>query len=191
MNKGKLIVLIITLIVILGGAYMLYEKLSTENAPQQISDSSGKQETSENTEKQLSPAPDFAVSDAEGREVKLSDYIGKPVVVNFWASWCGPCKSEMPEFEEAYRQYGDKIQFMMVNLTYGSETESSARSYIASAGFSFPVFFDLKGDASEAYGISAIPATYFINSDGELEARAIGAMDAETLKKGIDFVLPK
>ena len=185
MKPGKLIIIIAALVVLLGGAYLIYGKLSAENVPAQVP------ENTENTGRQTYPAPDFTVYDADGKEVKLSDFIGKPVIINFWASWCGPCKMEMPEFEAAYKQYGSSIQFMMVNLTYGSETKDSAQGYISENGYTFPVFFDTKGEASGYYGVSAIPTTSFVNAKGEIEARAVGAMDAETLKRGIELVLPK
>ena len=196
MRTRKLIVLILALVIVLGGAYLLYNKLSGKFAPQQISggntvpaENSAENNSGESSHNYM--APDFTVYDAGGMSVKLSDYLGKPVIVNFWASWCGPCKSEMPEFEEAFKQYGSQIQFMMINLTFGSETESSAKSFILDNGYNFPVYFDATGDASGLYGVSAIPTTYFINAKGEIEARAVGALNAETLRKGIDILLAK
>ncbi|MBQ4347432.1 MAG: TlpA family protein disulfide reductase, partial [Firmicutes bacterium] len=87
-------------------------------------------------------APDFTVYDSEGNAVMLSDFIGKPIVLNFWASWCGPCKMEMPEFNEAYAELGEDIQFLMVNVTTGRETQESASAFIEENGYSFPVFYD-------------------------------------------------
>lgn len=129
------------------------------------------------------PAPDFAVYTADGTAVKLSDFAGKPVVLNFWASWCGPCKSEMPAFEEAYRALGGDIQFLMVNLTDGtSETVETASAFLADAGYTFPVFFDTAYEGSEAYAVYSIPATYFIDEDGNVVASHVGAMDEQTLQ---------
>ncbi len=137
-------------------------------------------------------APDFTVEDTDGNPVKLSDLVGKPVVLNFWASWCPPCKSEMPDFDEVFSEYGDKVQFMMVNLTDGSrETVDTARKYVEDHGFSFPVYFDTESEAAIVYGIMAVPATFFIDAEGRPVARASGAIDKETLKKGIGMVLPE
>lgn len=137
-------------------------------------------------------APDFTVLDGEGNEVQLSDFFGKPIVLNFWATWCGPCKSEMPEFNEAYLEQGEAVQFLMVNLTDGTrDTVDSVKAFIEEAGYSFPVFYDTTYDAATVYGVSAIPMTLFIDADGVLQAYANQAIDMETLQKGIGMVTSK
>ena len=120
--------------------------------------------------------------------MQLSDFFGKPIVLNFWASWCGPCKMEMPDFEAKYLELGDKVQFLMVNMTAGSETQESAQEFIDAEGFTFPVFFDLDSDAAYTYGASSLPTTYFIDADGYVVAQAVGAIDADTLQQGIDLL---
>lgn len=141
------------------------------------------------TEEEATPAPDFTVYDADGEAVKLSDYFGKPIVLNFWASWCGPCKSEMPEFNEKYLELKDDVEFLMVNMTDGSrETVETAKAYIEEQGFSFPVFYDTDIDAAMAYSVYSLPATYLIDKDGNVEAHAIGAISGEILQQGIDMI---
>ena len=127
--------------------------------------------------------------DADGTEVKLSDYVGKPIVLNFWASWCSPCKSEMPEFNAAWEELDGEVQFLMVNMTDGSrETIDTAKEYVEGEGFTFPVLFDTNSEAAIAYGAYSLPTTYFIDAEGYLVARAVGAIDGETLQKGLDLI---
>lgn len=134
-------------------------------------------------------APDFTVYDIDGNAVSLSDFIGKPVIINFWASWCGPCKMEMPEFEEKYNELGDDIQFLMVNLTDGNrETIDTAAAYIEESGYTFPVYFDTDQDAAYTYGVYSIPSTYFIGADGSAVAMAQGAIDGTVLDRGISMI---
>ena len=135
-------------------------------------------------------APDFTVYDREGNACSLSDFRGQPVILNFWASWCGPCKSEMPDFDDKYLEYGDEIHFMMVNLTDGGgETVESASGYIDSQGYTFPIYFDTDYSAAMAYAVNAVPATYFIDENGSVVAYGVGAMSAEDLQRGIDMLI--
>lgn len=135
---------------------------------------------------------DFTVLDASKKDFKLSSAFGKPIILNFWASWCPPCKSEMPEFQKAYEQYGSEVQFIMVNLTDGErETIDTASAFVKKQGYTFPVYFDVNQDAAYAYQISSIPATYFIDKDGKVAGSVQGMLDKDTLKKGIDLIIGK
>ncbi len=137
----------------------------------------------------VNPAPDFTVYDAAGGEVHLSDFVGKPVILNFWASWCGPCKSEMPLFQQMYDTYGADITFMVVNLTDGySETVETAQAYIDGAGYTFPVYFDSNQDAAYTYYVTSIPTTYFIDDNGNLIAYAQGALTEDMFKQGLSML---
>ena len=203
MDKKRIVfVLALAFVLLLGGAYTLYGRLGqglehnqlTVESPQSQADSGQAAESgeaAESAEPELVPAPDFTVYDKDGNPVQLYDYTGKPLVVNFWASWCGPCQMEMPDFEDKYQELGEEVQFRMINMTDGSrETVDSASAFIAQQGFTFPVLYDTDSDAALTYGAYSLPTTYFINADGYAVARATGAIDAETLQQGIDLIAP-
>lgn len=142
-------------------------------------------------ERQPMMAPEFTVQDMEGNEVKLSDMRGRPVVVNFWASWCPPCKYEMPEFEQVYQEIGEDVVFLMVDMVDGQrETREKGAKYIEDEGYTFPVYFDIDQQTAITYGVMSIPTTYFIDAEGYLIAGAQSAIDAETLMRGIGMIAP-
>lgn len=135
-------------------------------------------------------APNFTMTSVDGQEVTLESLEGKPLVLNFWASTCGPCKSEMPEFQSAYEEYGDQIQFVMVNIPdFNGETRERALQLVEQQGYTFPVYFDDNTEAQMAYGVTSIPQTYFINPDGTVEAYASGAIDGSVLERGLQMIL--
>lgn len=215
-------VLALVFVLLLGGAYVLYQRLSSGQAGDNLAiagsstqsgesssssapdrsggsqstssstDSQSSQSSQEEEEPELTPAPDFTVYDKDGNEVHLSDFAGKPIVLNFWASWCSPCKSEMPDFNQAYLDYGEEVQFLMVNMTDGSrETVESASAFIEEQGYEFPVFYDTGYDAALTYGAYALPTTYFIDAEGYAVAWVQSALSPENLQKGLDMILPQ
>lgn len=136
------------------------------------------------------PATDFTVYDANGNAVSLSSLFGRPIVLNFWASWCSPCKSEMPHFQSAYESFGSKVQFVMVNLTDGQkETQSSANKYINSQGYTFPVYYDTSQSAVNAYSVYNIPQTYFISASGRVITKTYGSITQSTLQNNINSLI--
>lgn len=161
----------------------------TEPAEETLSEPAG-QQTQATTEPAGPAAPDFTVYTADGTEVHLSDFRGKPVVLNFWATWCGPCKAEMPAFNKLNQELGDQVQFVMVNLTDGvQDTVAGASAFIADAGYTFPVYYDTDGVASYLYGISAIPATFIIDENGCVVNNHVGTMDESTLRNYVNQIL--
>ena len=134
-------------------------------------------------------ALDFTVQDWEGNMVKLSDFFGKPIVLNFWASWCPPCKAELPDFDDACKKYDGEVVFLMVNMTDNQmETVEVAKDFIKTYGYDFPVYFDVDYQAAMVYGVRSIPQTYFINAEGEAVATATGMISAAQLEQGIGMI---
>ncbi len=147
-------------------------------------------ETAEETEEVL--APDFTVLDIDGADVTLADRLadGKPIVLNFWATWCGPCKSELPAFDKAAGEYADEVTFMLINLTDGQrETVDVVREFMDENGYTFPVYFDTEYSAAIPYGANSIPLTYFVTSDGVVVGGFMGAMPEETLYNYLEQLL--
>ena len=201
-SKKWFLIFSVCFVVLMIGAGVLYDELSntvereslvtteknkvtnapTETPKQSESEQTNMTQENETTEEETSIAPDFTVVDGEGNEHKLSDFFGKPIVLNFWASWCGPCKSEMPDFDEVYGEYKEEIHFLMVNLTDGyQETIESAKTFIEEQGYSFPVYYDTNLEAMMAYSAYSIPMTFFINAEGEVVAYAKSAISFKCL----------
>lgn len=135
-------------------------------------------------------APNFTAYDDAGNPVSLKDMRGKPAVVNFFASWCGPCKMEMPYFDEFYHQYGDQVTFMMVNLcAFGNDTKENGKKMVADGGWTFPVYFDTDGDAALKYAIRSMPTTIFVSPDGELKGRHTGVISRSDLEATIQAMI--
>ncbi len=193
-DKKKLLYIVLALaavLVVAGIAYVKLGKNFTDGqlAVQPTAAPNGTGDDTSSGEPEKMKAPDFTVYDEDGNAVKLSDFIGKPIVLNFWASWCGPCQSEMPDFDQANKELDGAVQFLMVNATDGQrETVTTASSFVEKNGYTFPVFFDKFMDASNTYGAYALPTTYFIDADGYMAARAQGAIDAELLQQGLDMI---
>mgnify|MGYP002801736366 FL=1 len=193
-KKIVLAALVVVVVAVFAGAYALYGRLSEDYSPDNLSVSDTETTDSQNPTETAEPeartyqAPDFTVIDYSGAEVNLSVYFGKPIVLNFWASWCPPCKEEMPDFNAAAQEHTD-IQFLMVNMTDGDrETVEIAKEYVEAQGFNFPVFFDTELSAATAYGAYSLPTTYFIDGDGNLTTYANGMIDANTLERGIQMI---
>ena len=193
-QKKTLLILGLALVLLIAGAGLLYnglseqlelDRLAVRGETVTVAGETAPEATVETQEL----APDFTVYDADGNAYRLSDFRGTPVVLNFWASWCGPCKSEMPDFDEKAAQLAGKVQFLMVNLTDGAqETVETASAFIEAQGYTFPVFYDTDQSAAYAYGVYSIPTTYFIDAGGHGVAYASGAIGADILQKGIDMI---
>lgn len=133
--------------------------------------------TRSNMGKEPGGAPGFEVRDpANGKELSSSLLKNKIIFVNFWASWCGPCKEEMPSIEALYREMMGKEDFVMITILYKDSPEN-AIGYMKSKGYTFPVYVDPNGNSARNYGVTGVPETYIVDKKGVLVRRVIGGAD--------------
>jgi len=179
--KFKTILLAVIFVAVIAVATLLYNEFKGKENPIEI--------VNDIDISKLSSTADFTVQDADGNDIKLSDMIGKPVVLNFWASWCPPCKEEMPEFEKLFTELGDYVSFMMIDAVDGGrETKETGAAYVAGEGYSFPVYYDTTQEASRKFNLTAIPKTVFIDAEGNLVDEIIGMIGESQLRAGIERI---
>lgn len=182
-EKKSLIIIVVVLVTLIGLSVVAYNKFS-EGFNNGLASGTSLDASSDDDE--YSQYIDCELEDRNGKKVKLSDIKDKPIVLNFWASWCGPCKNEMPDFDEVYKEYGKEVEFIMVNLTDGAqETKITASNFINKEGYSFSIYFDVEQEGAKAYSVMSIPVTYFINKKGEIVSYRKGSIDKNTLLEGI------
>lgn len=133
------------------------------------------------------PAPDFTLTDQNGNKITLSDYKGKTVFLNFWATWCGPCKSELPDIQALYERYGgneeDLVVLGVAGPNQGQEgTVEDVTAFLADHGYSFPVVMDETGDTFMQYGIAALPTTFMIDTEGNIFGKVVSALSPEMME---------
>lgn len=199
MKKSSIIVIIVCAVLFTGivaGAAVIYPILKDGfNMSDFIGTGNNKEDTlpsdAENEDGNTAGTADtswakgISVYDKDGNEVKLEDLSGKPVLLNFWATWCGYCIMEMPDLEEAYKKYGDEIQFLIVNTDDGIK---NGEEFIKSKGYTFPTYYDLEYKAAIAYGITSIPRTIAIDKDGNVLYNQPGMLTADSLESIIEMI---
>ncbi|MDH5507321.1 MAG: TlpA family protein disulfide reductase [Anaerolineae bacterium] len=126
-------------------------------------------------------APDFTLETTEGSTIRLSELRGKVVLVNLWASWCGPCRAEMPAMQRVYEQYKDHgLVILAVNAT-NQDSVGAAVGFAQEMGLNFPILLDMDGSVSNAYNLRALPSSFFIDRNGVIQEVVIGGPMAEAL----------
>ena len=128
----------------------------------------------------------FTIEDPEGRLHKLSDYSGEVMFINFWATWCPPCRAEMPSIQRLYEKYGSKVRFILVT----SEEDTPVNAYISKYNYTFPVFFQ-RSSLPPSFRVSAIPHTFIVDREGRILLSKTGAAkwDSEEFTEFIDSIL--
>ncbi|WP_165820883.1 redoxin domain-containing protein [Pueribacillus theae] len=131
-------------------------------------------------------APDFTLNDMQGNPVSLSDFRGKKVILNFWGSFCGPCREEMPAMQKFYETYKEKdVEVVAVNLTYFERKREEVDQFVEEFGLTFPIPLDEKGKQKEVYKIIPIPTSYFLDEKGIVQQVHFGPMTYEFMEETI------
>jgi cytochrome c biogenesis protein CcmG, thiol:disulfide interchange protein DsbE len=133
------------------------------------------------------PAPEFVLRDFAGAPIDLASLRGKPVVLNFWASWCQPCVAEHPLLVAAARRYGGEVAF--VGVVPSEDTAAAVERFTQRFGKWGPVYHDADGRVSIAYGVFKLPETYFVSSDGRIVSKVSGPLDERSLLTNLEAVL--
>lgn len=187
--QTKWILLLVTLVVVLVGASIVYKQLREQYQADNLQTAAPAGEE-QPTEKEKIAIPNFEMEDMDGNQVDLTSFLGKPVIINFWASWCPYCVDEMPYFEKMYREFGEEIHFIMLDSIDGTrETVQKGKDFLAEYDYTFPVYFDTQFAASQIFGLQGLPATFLIDEQGYFVAWVNGMTDEATLRKGIEMLL--
>src|SRR3954454_10737593 len=128
------------------------------------------------------PAPELPSQVLSGKRVDLASLQGKPAVVNFWASWCGPCKEEAPELKRFDEEVGDRAT--LVGVDWG-DAAGNARDFIAKSGWTYPILRDPSQKVGTAYGLNGLPTTFVLNADGDIVRTLQGPQTVTTLRQAL------
>lgn len=129
------------------------------------------------------PAPEFTLLDTDGKAVRLADFRGKVVLLNFWATWCAPCRQEFPELVKTYRNGGGQVVVIGINM---QENREQVREFADEYGADFPILIDPKAEAAEAYRLLGLPSSYFIDQQGVLREQHFGLLKREIIEDKIE-----
>lgn len=124
-------------------------------------------------------APNFELETLEGEKRKLSDFRGEPVMINFWATWCPPCKAEMPDMERFYKNH--KVTIFSVNLTQQENSQKTVETFVDDYDLTFPIMLDKQIDVADTYLVQTIPTTYILDSEGKIFHKMIGPMNYDDM----------
>ena len=129
------------------------------------------------------PAPNFTLHNLQGEALTLEQLKGKKVILNFWATWCGPCKKEMPHLQKYYEQYAKEqnVEIVGVNLTYTRDQEEAIAQFIKSHELTFPIVLEKTEEVARQYEILTIPSTFMLDTEGNIQRQIIGPLNTESL----------
>jgi len=171
---------IIALAIIIGGGWILYSKALIGGSAA----GGGNAAVLEPAAITGHPAPDFELTSPDGEVIRLSDYKGTPVIVNFWATWCAPCRAEFPEFQQASVDNADQLVIIGVNNTVADQPEL-VPDFLKEFGITFPIVLDVDGSTVETYRILGMPTTIFIDSNGVVNEVFTGPLNKAYIESKI------
>jgi thiol-disulfide isomerase/thioredoxin len=174
----------ITVVVVIAGLAALYLVFRPQDSRPEISAAGAVQGVEARVD---SPAPDFTLTDLEGKPVSLSQYRGKVVLLDLWASWCGPCRAELPDLQEVYEMYKDE-EFVLLAVNQG-ESRETVQKFLWANGYTFPIALDGEMKVGGMYRITGLPENYFIDRDGVIRVKRIGAMEKDVAEKTVQDLL--
>lgn len=183
MPKRVLLVIVVAALVIVGA--LLWQP----NRPQVVAGSGSAGQPSVGVQIG-NMAPDFTVKDVAGHRHSLSAYRGRPVLLNFWASWCPPCRAEMPLLYETQQRYGERLVVLEVNAADTERRPDSGQQYLQEQGLLFPNQLVDDGSVQDLYTIRVFPESFFIDSSGVIRAHVVGQLSAQTLAYDLALIAP-
>lgn len=133
-------------------------------------------------------APDFTLTTLDGNEITLSELKGRPVIINFWATWCGPCRQETPHFQTFYERFQDDVVMLGINQR---ENLDQVNGFVNEFGMTYPVLLDTDGTVYDRYQVFGLPTTWFVNPDGVLVSVAPGGITEAFLEDQLQEITPK
>lgn len=175
-QKNILIILLIVAILISG--LVLTQHFSINNPTTRPTDISNPFAMANSKPQTGSIVPDFSLYDILGNKVDIKQFRGKPVILNFWATWCAPCKLEMPLFLDIYEQQAGNLVVLAVNK---KETVETIDTYVKNHGLTFTVLLDSDGLIAKKNGVNAFPTTFFIDKEGIIQSQHVGQLDKNTM----------
>lgn len=178
MKKAIVIVVVVAMF-----GWSLYEFVFSSDNTAEVEDEADDDDVTVGIEKG-NKAPDFELDTVDDEEIQLSDYLGEPVMLNFWASWCGPCRSEMPDMQKLHEK--EDIKILAVNLTETESSEKNVPDFMDELDLSFTVPLDEDNDVASLYQIQPVPTSFMIDSDGIIQNTAFGALNYEQMVQGFE-----
>ncbi len=138
--------------------------------------------------KQGEYAPDVQLQTIDGETVRLSDYRGQIVILNFWATWCPPCRAEIPDFQQLYDDEEYDVEILAVNMTASEDSEEGVAEFVDEFGMTFPTLMDYEGEVTSHFQITAYPTSYIIDSEGRTAYVIRGAMNYDFMVQAIEQI---